>query len=242
MENNEIKYNSPMYLQLREVIRNKIEDGEYTPGTAIPSENELAETYGINRMTVRSAIDALTKEGILKSVQGKGVFVVGQKSERNLNILEGFTQIMKSKKSEPKFKILQNTQRDAGKKFALMFSLKAEDKIYYIKRICYDNKEPVSIEEIFIPAYIMPKFKGIDLTVFSIYEVYDFYKINLIKAIQTLDITRLNQRDAKILGEEENAPVLLFECTSYDDQDRIIEFSRSYTRGGKSDYSVNFYI
>lgn len=241
MDNNDITYSSPMYLQLREVIRNKIDEWEYKPGTAIPSENELAEQYGINRMTVRSAIEALTKEGILKSVQGKGVFVVGQKSERNLNILEGFTQIMKSKKSEPKFKILQHTVRDAGNKFAMMFGIKPEENIYYIKRICYDNKEPVSIEEIFIPSYIMPKFEGIDLTVFSIYEVYDFYKINLTKAIQTLDIAKLNQRDAKILNEEENAPALLFECTSYDDKDRVVEFSRNYTRGGKSNYSVNFY-
>ena len=45
----EIDYQSPIYLQLREVVRAKIEDGEYPPGTAIPSENVLAETYGINR-------------------------------------------------------------------------------------------------------------------------------------------------------------------------------------------------
>ncbi|MBR0577057.1 GntR family transcriptional regulator [Proteiniclasticum sp. BAD-10] len=240
MESQEITYNSPMYLQLREVIRTKIEDGEYQPGMAIPSENELAETYGINRMTVRSAIDTLIREGMLLSVQGKGVFVVGKKHERNLDILEGFTQIMRSKNSEPKFKILQNNEREAGKLFARLFGINPEDPIYYIKRTCYDNKEPVSIEELFIPAYLVPKFKGIDLTVFSIYEIYAFYQINLVKAVQTLDIARLNQRDAKILDEECDAPVLLFECISYDDRDRVIEFSRSYTRGGKSDYSVNF--
>ena len=48
-----ISYQSPIYLQLREIIRNKIEDEEYSPGMPIPSENELAELYGINRMTVR---------------------------------------------------------------------------------------------------------------------------------------------------------------------------------------------
>ena len=49
----------PIYLQLRKVIREKIEDGEYVPGTAIPSENALADMYHVNRLTVRSAIDAL---------------------------------------------------------------------------------------------------------------------------------------------------------------------------------------
>ena len=52
-------YRTPIYLQLREIIRNKIEDGEYMPGTAIPSENKLAETFGINRVTIRNAVDAL---------------------------------------------------------------------------------------------------------------------------------------------------------------------------------------
>ena len=49
----EISYKSPLYIQLREVIRSKIEEEEYLPGTAIPSENQLMETYGLNRVSVR---------------------------------------------------------------------------------------------------------------------------------------------------------------------------------------------
>ena len=65
-------YKSPLYIQLREVIRNKIEDGEYPVGTAIPSESQLAETYNLNPLSVRSALSALKYEGLLRSVQGKG--------------------------------------------------------------------------------------------------------------------------------------------------------------------------
>ena len=65
---NVVNYKSPLYIQLREVIRSKIEDGEYAPGTAIPSENQLAELYGLNRLSVRSALSALEYEGLLKSV------------------------------------------------------------------------------------------------------------------------------------------------------------------------------
>ena len=43
----------PVYVQLQELIRDKIQSGEYVPGSAIPSENELADMYGINRLTVR---------------------------------------------------------------------------------------------------------------------------------------------------------------------------------------------
>ena len=47
---------APIFIQLREIIRNLIEEGEYLPGTAIPSENKLAETYKINRITVKILI------------------------------------------------------------------------------------------------------------------------------------------------------------------------------------------
>ena len=60
---NDVNYRSPLYIQLREVIRSKIEEGEYPAGTAIPSENQLSEQYGINRVSVRSALAALENEG-----------------------------------------------------------------------------------------------------------------------------------------------------------------------------------
>ena len=51
-EDGKLSYRTPIYLQLREIIRNRIEEGEYLPGTAIPSENKLAETYGINSVYI----------------------------------------------------------------------------------------------------------------------------------------------------------------------------------------------
>jgi GntR family transcriptional regulator len=236
----EISYQSPIYLQLREVIRNKIEDGEFLPGMAIPSENDLAETYGINRMTVRNGIDALVNEGTLKRVQGKGVYVVGNKVERDLETLEGFTQTMKQKNTEPHTKVLTKILRNAGDKYSLIFGIHPEDEIYYIKRICSADDEPISLEEIIIPKYVVPKLEGIDLGVFSIYEVYAFYGIKITKAYQTLDLTQLEQRDARMLGIDADLSVMLFECTSYDDKKRVIEFTRTYTRGDKCNFSVHF--
>lgn len=241
MSKAEIDYKSPIYLQLREVIRSKIEDGEYLPGMAIPSENNLAETYGINRMTVRNGIDILVNEGILKRVQGKGVYVVSSKVERDLETLGGFTQTMIEKNTTPLTKVLIKELRKAGGKYSLIFGIKPEDDIYYIKRLCLADNDPVSLEEIFIPKYIVPKLEEIDLGVFSIYEVYDFYGIKIKKAYQTLDLTQLDQNDARMLGIDASLSVMLFECISYDEKERVIEFSRNYTRGDKCNFNVHFH-
>ncbi len=236
----EISYRSPIYLQLREVVRTKIEEGEYLPGIAIPSENELADTYGINRLTVRNAIDALVGEGLLKRIQGKGVYVVGNKVERDLDTLSGFTQTMLSKNTHPSTKILIKALRKAGNKYGHIFSIDPDEDIYYIKRICYFDGEPISLEEIFVPHSIVPKLEGIDLSVFSLYEVYDFYGINLKRAWQTLDLAELEANDARMIGIEANRAVMLFSCISYDENDRVIEYSRAYVRGDKCNFTVHF--
>ena len=66
----------PLYLQVSQRIFRKIQQGVYKYGDKIPSEKELVAHYGVNRMTVRRAIALLAEQGILKSVQGKGVFVI----------------------------------------------------------------------------------------------------------------------------------------------------------------------
>ena len=72
--------------------------------------------------------------------------------------------------------------RQAGEKYAWMFGIKPEDEIFYIKRLCCGDNEPVSLEEIYIPKNLIPKIDGIDLSIFSIYEVYELYGINLERA------------------------------------------------------------
>ena len=141
-------YKMPIYLQLREIIRNKIEDGEYMPGTAIPSENSLAQTFGINRITIRNAVDALVHEGLLRRVQGKGVFVVGKKSELSIEEHGGFVGDSFTKDSRLTIKELQKTTREAGNLYANLFDLpNVEDEIYYIRQMHYINSVETSIEE-----------------------------------------------------------------------------------------------
>ena len=139
---------APIFIQLREIIRNLIEEGEYLPGTAIPSENKLAETYKINRITVRNAIEALIQEGMLTSVQGKGVFVVGDKLEKKLGENEGF--LLSHKISDSAQKVVEKSKiiRAAGDIYADLFGINNNDLIYYIQRHILFNKQPIIIEEV----------------------------------------------------------------------------------------------
>jgi GntR family transcriptional regulator len=220
----------PMYIQLREILRSRIDDGEFIPGSAIPSENELAQTYGLHRLTVRNAITALVNEGLLKPIQGKGVFVVGKKIGRDLEKLTGFRQTMRERGVIPGTRIMITTRRPAGLKY----------QVYYIRRLCFGEEEPVSIEDIFVPYQLLRDLDSVDLNVFSLFDIYKFNGIQLTKAWQTLSVTNLDAKDARILQIKPETKVLLFECISRDENNKVIEFSRSFTRSDMASYTVHY--
>jgi len=232
---------TPFYLQLREIIRNKIEDGEYMPGTAIPSENKLAETFGINRVTIRNAVDALVHEGLLRRVQGKGVFVVGKKNELSIEEHAGFESKAEKSDSRLTVKELQKTIREAGNKYANLFNLELEDEIYYIRQMQYLNGVETSIEEYFIPKQILPALDSINFSVFSFRDISSFYGIRLKKMTQTLRIIKGSAKTRKMLNIPEGVAVLLLECDYYDKDDKIIAHSISNIRSDMQSFTVSMH-
>ncbi len=72
---------APKYYQIKKFIVTKIEKGEFKKGDQIPSENELAEMFGVNKNTAVRALRELVHEGFLFRIQGKGTFVAREKRE-----------------------------------------------------------------------------------------------------------------------------------------------------------------
>lgn len=232
-------YRNSFSVQVREYIRAQVEEGYLAPGTKLPSEAEMVEIFGVQNEIVQNAVESLGKEGILKAVD-KDFYVLGKKINRDMEVLEGFTQTMLEDHRKPSVKVVIKSRRKSGNKFAEIFGIDPNDEIYYIKRICYANEESISLEEIYIPQYLLPKLEGIDLSVFSLYEIYGMYNISLKEARQTLDLIRPNQADARSLGIDAEMPVMLFQSITTDKYDRVIEFNRNYVRGDKCNFSVHF--
>ena len=68
----------PIYLQLAAILRSQIERGEIAPRRPLPSINRLAQEYGIARGSAEKAVQVLRDEGLVRTVIGRGVYVVPQ--------------------------------------------------------------------------------------------------------------------------------------------------------------------
>lgn len=68
----------PLYYQVYNSLRERIEDGEFSPGSALPPERQLGTEYDVSRITIVKALDRLVSEGLIEKQQGRGTFVLEQ--------------------------------------------------------------------------------------------------------------------------------------------------------------------
>ena len=97
----------PLYYQLAEQIREQIESQELVPGSQLPSERDLADRYGISRMTARQALTYLVRQGRLMVRPGIGTFVAEPKLTHNTLHLLGFTEEMLAHGQAPSSRVLE---------------------------------------------------------------------------------------------------------------------------------------
>lgn len=230
----------PLYRRIRREVRHKIATGDYQPGAFIPSLNELSAEYQVNRLTVMKALEPLVGEGVLRPVVGRGFAVVGERVARELETLHGFSRTMMALNASPSVKVLSKGLRPAGPYYSELFNVEEDSELYSIKRLCYSNGRPFSLEKILFPTYVLPDPAPLQLSVFSLYDLYAYHGINLSKGRQTLSQTRLPRNDARALGIDDETSVLLFECESEDDRGRIIEFTRTYTLAEVASFRVHY--
>jgi GntR family transcriptional regulator len=70
---------TPLWRQLADILRSRIESDEYQPGRIMPSETTLGQEYGLARGTVTKALNWLEDQGLVTRVQGRGTFVAERK-------------------------------------------------------------------------------------------------------------------------------------------------------------------
>lgn len=235
-----LNYKSPLYIQLREVIRNKIEEGEYPPGTAIPSENQLAETYGISKLSVRSALQALEYEGILTSIQGKGVYVNGPKDIRDLESMGGYRNRFVEHSAKESTKVLIKAVRKAGPYYSRLLEIDPDDDIWYLQQLYKDGKTPAALAEIYFPYDIIPNLDEMDVRLFSLYDAFCWNNHQPGLVEQKLEVVKLDKQRAKHLGLAEDQAVMELSCRTKDVRGRMIEFSRYFVRGDRTEFSVKY--
>lgn len=227
----------PLYYQIRENLRELIVLDELSPGDTLPSERELAEIYGVSRLTVRQAITELVREGLLKRQQGVGTFVAQPKLIQALPKVMGFTERMLQAGRVPSSQLIELTTQPTSKRLAHRLNISPDAQVVKLVRLRLANGEPVMLETAYLPYQRFPNLLSQDFEEGSLYETLTSkYDVRIAEAEEVLEPVLLTQYEADLLGTQEGTPALLVEVMAYADDGQPIEFSKSIVRGDKSRY------
>jgi len=143
----------PKHQQLREILLDSIQGSDTE--APIPSERELAQKYGVARMTVRQAVESLVAEGRLFKVAGKGTFVAKPKLDLQAR-LTSFAEEMSRRGMTPSSSVLTFGRVGANAHLARELSAEAGESLVYLKRLRNADGVPMAVDSTWIPERLVP--------------------------------------------------------------------------------------
>ena len=223
----------PIYIQIEEQLKRRILAGEFEVGTAIPSERDLTESFGVSRMTLRQAVTNLVNDGLLVREKGRGTFVASPKVEQPLNGLTSFTEDMKARGMVPSNKLINFKKVSPEADIAKELELLEGEEVFLVERIRYADEKPMAIERTFLPVKLFPQLneEALKGSLYSIIEEQQQLKIS--HASQQMEAALVKKEDAELLKIGMPSAILIMERVSYLNDGKPFEVVRSTYRADR---------
>jgi len=228
----------PLYHQLAEELRKKIENGEWPLHTLIPSETELCKKYGVSRGTVRQAILELTRDGLVYRKPGQGTFVAKLGVIQPVSRFYSFSHDMEEKGLKPSLWVIQKKKICPNGVIRKAMELNTGERVYKIVRVRLASEEPVLLDTSYLVEEMFPELEKEDLVNIPLYDlIMRKYRVKISRVRETFEPILMNKVDARKLDAPVGSLALLVKRRAYTGN-RIFEFRRSIIRGDKCNYSV----
>jgi GntR family transcriptional regulator len=228
----------PKYYQLAGILQRKIEAGEWSPRSPIPSERQLEQLYNVSRPTIRQAIEYLIQQGLLYREHGRGTYVSPEKLQKGLRELTSFTEDLVQRGITPGQIIRSIEQVVPSASILQRLELPPERPVTRIDRVRLGNGVPIGLQTSYIALAPGQEITLEDMqTLGSLYRILE-EKFNLIptEADETLEVTLAKREEAALLQILEGSPLLLSERLTFSQNRQPIEFVKILYRGDRYRY------
>ena len=228
----------PLYYQLETILRKKITSGDYAPDTPLPSEDGLAEEYGVSRITVRQALSSLEQDGLVIRQRGKGTFVSGKADTLELPRFTGSIEDLILMGKRTKTKVIESAWIDPPD--IIRERLKVKDgKVLRIEKIRHIEGDPFAHVFNYLPPELgnnLPMDLVKSKPILMILE--DELGVRANEAEQTVEATIADAADASLLDIRVGDPLLKAERTVYDVKGNPAEYVSVVYRADKYAFTM----
>ena len=222
---------SPLYQQIKVLILQSLQAGEWKPSSAIPSEIELAARFKVSQGTVRKAIDELAAENLLVRRQGKGTFVATH-AERQIQYR--FLKLIPdngdpSSEGPAQRHIIDCKRTRASVDVARALAIRAGDATLQVRRVLSFASVPTILEDLWLPA---APFKGLTAErlrdyngpMYALFETE--FDVRMVRAEEKIRAVLPDPEQCSLLKISPQSPLLSVERIAYTYNDIPMELRR----------------
>lgn len=227
----------PYYVQIYNILKQRIESGEYPANSKLPSENDLVVEFEVTRATIRNSIKRLKDEGKIYTLKGKGSFINGPKIEQSLFKFYSFGRDYANLNIESI--VISTTEKVAGYEISKKLNISEQDKVTEIVRVRQMDGIPVIIETSYVPTFVAPGIASYDLEKLSIYNIIEIeYNRKIVFAREYLDPSITDEYYSKLLKVSKGTPVFITNRVTFSNEEMPIEYRVSIIRSDRFRFSV----
>ncbi|MEM9008848.1 MAG: phosphonate metabolism transcriptional regulator PhnF [Cyanobacteria bacterium P01_F01_bin.86] len=230
----------PVYLQIASELRSNIQDAIFEIGDRLPTETELSDRFGVNRHTLRRAMEVLRQEGIVEVERGRGTFVVATPIAVPIGKRVRFNEALKAQSLNPQRQVLQIVEIKADAKLSECLEIEVAEPVVVFERLSLADEIPICIASSYFPSLRFPELVTHCETYRSISTMLqNEYGCDHIRRQTRLSARVARPRDARLLRMPATRPILLSESINMDQQGAVIEYGVTRFRGDRMELVID---
>ena len=230
---------SPKYLEIQNLLLQRIKNGDYQEGQLIPKEVDLAEQLNVSRPTVRHAIRNLVQAGYLERRKKRGTIVTQTKIKQQFtHVIESYNTEIQNNGLVAKTQVLNFSTEKANDEVAEALTIKPNTEVYKLVRLRSADNKPVVFVITYLPIAQLPDLQKIDFTHHSLYSELAKAGLEITHVSRKIEVHPATKEEAQLLETDIKAPIFYFHTIGFTKDHRALEYSIASYRGDLNYFMV----
>jgi GntR family transcriptional regulator len=208
---------TPLWIQLRALLRARIDANAYGPDDQLPSESELCERYGVSRAVVREALGDLVAQRLVYKIKGKGAFVAPRKLDEDfVGSVMSFSGEMTQRGRVVTTRVLEQVLEPASARIAASLRLAADEPVLRLRRLrAVDGRQRLLVTST-LPGRLVPGLERANLENLSLYDtIRRRYGLDIARAERWIEPVLPTREEAALMELSATTPLLRIESISW---------------------------